>query len=146
MRLLAANRREFSLLKPAAKITGSIAIVAKIDNQLCGDLRRLELALARAHHLQNCRTHQSQERHERGDRVPRQTKHRAFAGATEEKWFARLDGHAPDVDLGAERAERGLNQIVFTYRHAAVYDQNVIFNARPKSLAQRIVIIPAVLD
>src|ERR1700724_1421699 len=103
MRFLATNRREFSLLKPAPEITGSMAIVAKIDNQFCGDLSRL--ALARAHHLQNCRTHQSQERHERGDRVSRQTKHRAFIDATEEKRFARLDGHAPDVDLGAERAE-----------------------------------------
>src|ERR1700730_4500989 len=146
MRFLATNRREFSLLKPAPEITGSIAIVAKIDNQLCGDLSRLELALARAHHLQNCRTHQSQERHERGDRVPRQTKHRAFITATEEKRVAPLDGHAPDVDLGAERAERGLNQIVFTYGDSAVYDQNVIFNARPKSLAQRIVIIATVLN
>src|SRR5437879_11085606 len=145
MRFLAANRREFSRLKPAAEITGSIAIVAKIDNQLCGDLRRLELALARAHHPQNCRTHQSQERHERGDRVPRQTKHRAFTDATEEKWFARLDSHAPDVDLGAERAQRSLNQIVFTYGDSAVYDQNVIFNARPKSLSQRIVIIATAL-
>src|SRR6266446_1814385 len=129
MRFLAANRREFSRLKPAAEITGSIAIVAKIDNQLCGDLRRFELALARAHHLQNCGTDKSPERHERGDRVPRQTKHRAFTDATEKKWFARLDGHAPDVDLGAERAQRGLNQIVFADRHAAVYNQNVIFNA-----------------
>src|SRR6266702_875118 len=146
MRFLAANRPEFSRLKPAAKITGPIAIVAKIDKQFCGDLRRLELALARAHHLQNCGTDESQERHERGDRVPRQTKHRAFTDAAEEKWFARLDGHAPDVDLGAERAQRGLNQIVFTDRHAAVYDQNVIFDARPKSLAQRIVIIAAALN
>ena len=102
MRLLATNRRKFSRFKPAAEITGPSAIVAKIDNHLCGDLRRLELALARAHHLQNCGTDESQERHERGDRVPRQTKHRAFTDATEEKWFARLDGHAPDVDLGAE--------------------------------------------
>src|SRR5216684_3578193 len=146
MRFLAANRREFSCLKPAAEITGSIAIVAKIDHQLCGDPRRLELALARAHHLQNCGTDESQERHECGDRVPRQTKHRTFTDAAEEKWFARLDGHAPDVDLGAERAQRGLNQIVFTDRYAAVYDQNVIFDARPKSLAQRIVIIAAALN
>src|SRR5207237_10056360 len=146
MRFLAANRREFSRLKPAAEITGPSAIVAKIDNHLCGDLRRLELALARAHHLQNCGTDESQERHERGDRVPRQTKHRAFIDATEEKWFARLDRHAPDVDLGAERAHRGWNQIVSTYGDSAVYDQNVIFNARPKSLAQRIVIIAAVLN
>src|SRR5438309_3874553 len=146
MRFLAANRREFSLRNPAAEITGSIAIVAKIDSQFCGDFRLLELALARAHHLQNCGTDESQERHERGDRVPRQTKHRAFTDATEEKWFARLDGHAPDVDLDAERAQRGLNQIVFTYGDSAVYDQNVIFNARPKSLAQRIVIIAAVLN
>src|SRR5438876_9628388 len=116
MRFLAANRREFSRLNLAAKITGSIAIVAKIANQLCWDLRRLELALARAHHPQNCRTHQSQERHERGDRVPRQTKHRAFTAATDEKCFARLDSHAPDIDLGAHRTQRAFNQIALTRR------------------------------
>src|ERR1700736_1533641 len=119
----------------------AIAVVRKIDIQLRGNLWQRELRFRRAHDHQNCRSHEAQERDEGGNSVARQTEHSAIADTPEEKRFARFDHHPPDIDSGAEIAQRGLNKIVFTNGYTARDDEHVAFACRLNRFCQSLTII-----
>src|SRR5919106_1502954 len=102
MRLLAANREKFSVLKSPANVMRPVAIVVKIDIGLRRHLREIKFAIRCRHHLQDRRTHKLQKGNEGRYGIAGQAKDGATASLPKKKWFARFDRHSPDVDLSAE--------------------------------------------
>src|SRR5260370_35946355 len=122
MRFLAANGGEGPVLEYSTNVMRPITFVPKIDKQLRRHFR--QIWIRRAHHLQNCWTHKTQECDKGGDWIARQAKHCAVSSAAEEKRFPRFDRDSPDVDLRAERTQCRLEKIMFAHRYAAANDEN----------------------
>src|SRR5437899_1661358 len=143
MRFLATNRSKSSMFEFPSNVMRSIAIVREIDGQLCRHLQEIEIGCA--HHFQNRGPHELQKRDKSRHRIPRQTKHGALVDIAKQEWLARLDRHAPDVDLRAKVAQRILHEVVLSHRNTAADNENVIFASALDRFDQRLAFVTTML-
>ena len=63
----------------------------------------------------------------------------------EKKWFPRLDGHAPEINLHAQLTQAGLDQVAFAYRYTPANHKHVMLEAGPERGRERLPIIRRML-
>jgi len=77
--------------------------------------RQSESSVRRPHHLQQRGAHERQKGDEGGDRISRKPENQAAVAFAEQKGFAGFYGHAPEVDLRADLAQRFAHQVMLPY-------------------------------
>ena len=134
VRLLGSGRGERArVVERAAQIVGPVAPVDEFDRRRRRKRGQGERVVARAHQTQQRRPHEQEKCHEGRHRVARQAEDvragrpvGARGADAVEKWFARLDAHAPEVEAHPSGGEAFLDQIALADGHPARDDQRVV--------------------
>ena len=82
-------------------------------------------------------------RHDRGNRISGQTKHKCLAAITKDRRLSRLHRNTVEQNFDTELRENILDEIVLPHRDAARNQQNIVIRAPADLYSKIIKIVPA---
>src|SRR5436305_12346 len=139
MRFLATNHFELPILQFAAKIMRPCFVTGNLMAKPAARPRQTNIGCS--HHLQQNRTRENEEGHERRNRISGKSENPTMLAFTKQKRFSRLHRHTPEINLGTNLLQRFTDEIALTDRNTATDDSSVVLRGVSQRLAKGIEVI-----